>query len=266
MENPVRLKRQEISDAVSDLGWRHTLRDLRTQVRTASLGQAASVAARVAAVAGAGASTADGASAAGGADEHLRMDIRSGHLYLTLQTLALTAVTARDLELAAQIAAAVRELGLRTEPGGDERTVQVTELGIDAMDIEAIRPFWKAVLAYVDEPCTAEAGTADPKGAIVDPAGQGPPIWFQQMDEPRPQRNRIHLDINVPHDEAQGRIDNAIAAGGKLTYTAEAPAFWVFADPEGNEACICTWQARDLVPARSLGRCASRDDPDANAQ
>jgi 4a-hydroxytetrahydrobiopterin dehydratase len=26
---------------------------------------------------------------------------------------------------------------------------------------------------------------------------------------------------------------------------AEAPAFWVLADPEGNEACICTWQGRD---------------------
>ena len=27
--------------------------------------------------------------------------------------------------------------------------------------------------------------------------------WFQQMDEPRPQRNRIHFDISVPHDEAR---------------------------------------------------------------
>ena len=27
--------------------------------------------------------------------------------------------------------------------------------------------------------------------------------------------------------------------------TSEAPAFWVLADPEGNEACICTWQGRD---------------------
>jgi 4a-hydroxytetrahydrobiopterin dehydratase len=240
MGTPGRLRRQDISDAVSELGWRHTLSDLRTQVRTASLGQAAEVAARVAAVAD------EGAGAADGGDGHLRMDIRPGHLYLTLQTLAMTRVTARDLELAAQISAAVRELGLQTEPSGDERIVQVTEIGIDAMDIGAIRPFWKAVLAYVDEPGTAEAGSADPEGAIVDPAGQGPPIWFQQMDAPRPQRNRLHLDISVPHDEAQRRIDDAIAAGGKLTYTAEAPAFWVFADPEGNEACICTWQARDL--------------------
>jgi 4a-hydroxytetrahydrobiopterin dehydratase len=65
------------------------------------------------------------------------------------------------------------------------------------------------------------------------------------MDAPRPQRNRIHLDITVPHDQARSRIEAALAAGGKIVHDAEAPAFWVLADPEGNEACICTWQARD---------------------
>jgi hypothetical protein len=65
------------------------------------------------------------------------------------------------------------------------------------------------------------------------------------MDAPRPQRNRIHLDVSVPHDEAQRRIQAALAAGGTITYDAEAPAFWVLADLEGNEACITTWQGRD---------------------
>ncbi len=27
--------------------------------------------------------------------------------------------------------------------------------------------------------------------------------------------------------------------------SASAPAFWVLADAEGNEACIATWQGRD---------------------
>jgi 4a-hydroxytetrahydrobiopterin dehydratase len=65
------------------------------------------------------------------------------------------------------------------------------------------------------------------------------------MGEPRPQRNRIHLDVSVPHDEARQRMDAALAAGGTLVYDAEAPAFWVLADPEGNEACVTTWQGRD---------------------
>jgi 4a-hydroxytetrahydrobiopterin dehydratase len=65
------------------------------------------------------------------------------------------------------------------------------------------------------------------------------------MDEPRPQRNRIHFDLSVPHDEAHQRIQDTIAAGGTLVSDAEAPAFWVLADSEGNEVCICSWQGRD---------------------
>ena len=60
------------------------------------------------------------------------------------------------------------------------RPVQVLELAIDAMDIPAIQPFWRAVLGYGNEP-----GHDEPDAAIVDPAGQGPAIWFQQMDAPR---------------------------------------------------------------------------------
>jgi 4a-hydroxytetrahydrobiopterin dehydratase len=93
------------------------------------------------------------------------------------------------------------------------------------------------VLGYTDE---AEGGNG-----LVDPLGQGPAVWFQQMDAPRPQRNRIHFDVSVPHDEAHRRIEATIAAAGKLLSDAEAPAFWVLADPEGNEACVTTWQGRD---------------------
>jgi 4a-hydroxytetrahydrobiopterin dehydratase len=49
----------------------------------------------------------------------------------------------------------------------------------------------------------------------------------------------------VRHEAASARIDAAIAAGGTLLSDRAAPAFWVLADPEGNEACICTWQGRD---------------------
>jgi len=114
------------------------------------------------------------------------------------------------------------------------------EIAIDALDIPGVLPFWRAVLGYVNDP-----GSDGPPRAIVDPAGQCSAVWFQQMTEPRPQRNRIHLDISVPHDQAQQRIEAAIAAGGVLVSDAEAPAFWVLADAEGNEACITTWQGRD---------------------
>jgi 4a-hydroxytetrahydrobiopterin dehydratase len=65
------------------------------------------------------------------------------------------------------------------------------------------------------------------------------------MDAPRPERNRIHLDITVSHDEGAARVRAALDAGGRLVSDAAARAFWVLADVEGNEVCVCTWQDRD---------------------
>jgi 4a-hydroxytetrahydrobiopterin dehydratase len=227
----LRLTRQQASDAVTDLGWRYILGLLRTTVRTESMAQAADIAQRVIALAGSD------------ADQSLRMDLRPDRAVLTLQDLATGWITARETSLARQISEAVTDLGLAATPevqAGPQRSVQVIEIGIDALDIAKIRPFWKAVLGYADE-----ADHTGPEDALADPVGQGPSIWFQQMDAPRPQRNRIHFDVSVPHDEAQRRIQATQAAGGTLIYDAEAPAFWVLADPEGNEACITTWQGRD---------------------
>jgi 4a-hydroxytetrahydrobiopterin dehydratase len=227
----VALRRQEASDAVTGLGWRYVLGVLRTSVRVESLVQAADLVARVVA---AGGSDADG---------RLWMDVRRDQVVLSLQSLAIASVTQRDVELADRISSVVRGLGLRTDAGvggGAPRSVQLLEIAIDALDIASVRPFWKAVLGYGDE-----AGASGPNDPIVDPVGQGPAVWFQQMDAPRPQRNRIHLDISVPHDEARPRIEATLAAGGTLVSDAHAPAFWVLADAEGNEACVTTWQGRD---------------------
>ena len=228
-----KLTRTEASDAVSDLGWRYVLGVLRTTVPAASFADGAEVARQVAAAAGPD------------ADGSLALDVRPGGVVVSLQSRALGEVTAREARLARQITAAVRDGGHGTDPGTGgtaTRSAQMLEIAIDAMDIGSIRPFWRAVMGYVSEP-----GPDGPEDALIDPVGQGPAIWFQQMDQPRPQRNRIHFDISVPHDEAKTRIDAALAAGGRLLADDEAPAFWVLADAEGNEACITTWQGRDPV-------------------
>lgn len=147
-------------------------------------------------------------------------------------------VSQLDLALATEISSLAEQFGIVAAP----RTAQRIEVAIDALDIDAVRPFWAALLGYVDEPPRTPGGQVL---AIVDPQRIGPAFWFQQMDEPRPQRNRIHLDVSVPHDEADARIEAALAAGGTLLDGHRARAFWVLADVEGNEACVCTWQDRD---------------------
>jgi 4a-hydroxytetrahydrobiopterin dehydratase len=236
MEDPYqKLSRSEASDAVTRLGWRLVLGELRTEVRTGSLVLAADVAARAATVAG--------------AEGHLRLDVRADRVLLSLQTATAAWVTERDVELARSISTVVEETRLETVSGvdeeevgsgGGERAMQVIEIGIDALDAAAIRPFWRAVLGYVDE-----SGWSGAWDGLIDPLGQGPAVWFQRMDAPRPQRNRIHFDVSVPHDEAESRIGAALAAGGTMVNDAQAPAFRVLADAEGNEVCVTTWQGRD---------------------
>ena len=36
----------------------------------------------------------------------------------------------------------------------------------------------------------------------------------------------------------------AVAAGGRLVSDAFASSWWILADADGNEACVCTWQDR----------------------
>lgn len=217
--------RQQISDAVGAQGWRLVLGAIHAEVAVPSLTAAADIAVTAA------------AAAAEAGHDHLGIDLRADRVILRLRSPR--GVTRGDIGLAHAISAAVAVTGRATTAGAV--SVQALEIAVDALDIAAVRPFWKAVTGYVDE-----AGVSDLTGGLVDPTGRGPAIWFQQMDEPRnQQRNRIHLDIDVPHDEAAARLEAALAAGGTLLSARRAPAFWVLADAEGNEACICTWQGRD---------------------
>lgn len=164
---------------------------------------------------------------------HPDIDIRyPGTVHVTLTTHAVGGLTTLDVDLAREISALASAAGIATTGP----SIQVTELCIDTMDETKIRPFWAAVLDYA---------VVEADGSLVDPRRQGWPVWFQQMDEPRTDRNRIHLDVSVPHDVAEKRIAAALAAGGRMVSDARAKAFWILADAEGNEACICTWQDRN---------------------
>jgi 4a-hydroxytetrahydrobiopterin dehydratase len=178
------------------------------------------------------------AAAADAANHHPDVDLRyPGRVHVALTTHAVDGLTTADLGLASTISSLAVRAGLAAD-----RVSARLEVAIDALDIDAVRPFWKAVLGYEEWPPRVPGGQV---WVLVDPRRIGPAFWFQQMDAPRPQRNRIHLDVTVPHDVAEERVAAAVAAGGRIVSDDRARAFWVLADPEGNEACVCTWQDRD---------------------
>jgi 4a-hydroxytetrahydrobiopterin dehydratase len=55
----------------------------------------------------------------------------------------------------------------------------------------------------------------------------------------------MHVDLWLPHDVVADRMAAALDAGGRLVTDEHAPEFWVLADAEGNEICLCTWQERE---------------------
>ncbi len=163
------------------------------------------------------------------ARHHPAVDLRDNGVTVRLRTHDIDGLSERDVELARRISAAVRALDAPADP----TAVQTVQVAIDALVGPAVRPFWRAVLGY--------QGDDD----LVDPHGRGPSFWFQQMDAPRPQRNRLHVDVSVPHDQAEARIAAALAAGGHLVTDQYAPAWWTLADAEGNEVDVATWMGRD---------------------
>jgi len=139
------------------------------------------------------------------------------------------------VELARQISAAARKLGLSADPGAVQSLLVVP----GATSRAAVMPFWRAVLGY-------EPRADSPAEDLVDPRNRGVPFWFEQMNEPRPDGGgAIHLAVWVPYEQAEARIAAALAAGGRMVRDEFAPSWWTLADVAGNEADIATTKGRD---------------------
>lgn len=214
------LSAEQVTETVAD-PWRVVAGKLAAAYRTGSMVKGGEFVSRI-------------IDAAEEANHHPDIDLRYGSVHLTLTTHSAHQLTEADVALANRITGIAADMALEVLPA----PAAAIDLAIDALDIAAIRPFWKAVLGYSD-------GHSEEFADLVDPSGRLPTVWFQQMDSPRKQRNRVHFDLCLPQDVVHGRLQAAITAGGQLLSDEYAPAWWVLADPEGNEICLCTWQDPD---------------------
>lgn len=210
-----KLTGQQVADAGLD-DWRLVLGTLRARFATDDFASAARLTQRV-------------GEAAEAADHHPDLDLRWGRLDVAVSSHDVGGITSRDLDLARTVSALAAEEGARPDP----TSLQALEIAIDTADAGRIGPFWAAVL------------DGELSGDDVRPSkGDVPLLWFQQTEEHEEPRQRFHLDVWVPPEQVQPRIAAALAAGGTLVSDDEAPSFWVLADPDGNKACLCTWQDR----------------------
>ena len=138
------------------------------------------------------------------------------------------------------------------------------QLVIDCADPDRMARFWAAALHYELEPPPdgfeswddyyrdlglGEEDLGIGEDSIIDPSGDGPRIWFQQVPEGKTIKNRLHLDIaagggrSVPIETRRARVEaeaeRLVGLGATLVRTLAEPGLDHFAvamtDPEGNE-------------------------------
>ena len=166
--------------------------------------------------------------AAEAANHHPDVTLTYPHVDLKLISHDAGALTQRDIDLARRISEIAQDQGVAADP----HAVAEIELAPDTADLAAVGPFWAALLT----------GSTDALHGsdVVDPKGRVPLLWFQDTDHHRTPRQRFHVDLWLPHDIAEERIEAAVAAGGTVVDNDNAPSFVVLADPEGNRTCVCT--------------------------
>jgi 4a-hydroxytetrahydrobiopterin dehydratase len=174
----------------------------------------------------------------GGVSDHPpAVDVREGGVTVRLLTVAddYYGMSERDLQLARQISAVARVLGFSADPSAVQSLLVIPGAPVTV----EVMPFWRAVLGYVPR-------ADSPEEDLVDPRDRGPGLWFESMDEPRPDGGgAIHVAVWVPPEQAEARVAAALAAGGRLVRDQFAPSWWTLADAAGNEVDVATVVGRD---------------------
>ena len=119
---------------------------------------------------------------------------------------------------------------------------QLREIVIDADHPAALARFWAAAVdGYAVRPYDeaeiarlATLGLTPETDQFVLIDGPGPMICCQLRAGPRPERNRIHLDLATTDRAAE--VSRLTALGASFWY--ERGNFTVLRDPEGNQFCV----------------------------
>ncbi len=150
------------------------------------------------------------------------------------------------MEAGDRFAAAADPLGAQTRvlcaPFGNSPGVcyhehvenRIASLVVDAADAELLAQFWAAALGWQ----VVNRGTY---GASIGTENGPFEIDFRFVpDGPKAAKNRLHLDIKPLNRDQQAELDRLLALGARQVDVGQGDRSWyVLADPEGNEFCLC---------------------------
>ncbi len=117
------------------------------------------------------------------------------------------------------------------ESGHSEGVGALYAIVMDVNDLETCGKFWSQVLG-------ADILFQDERYLRLGYKGERPTLLLQRVPERHREKNRVHIDLDVPDlDAAVSRVQGL--GGHKLRHLNEYRFQWVvMADPDGNEFCL----------------------------
>ena len=111
--------------------------------------------------------------------------------------------------------------------------LKVEMVTFDCTDAQALADWWAAQFG-------GKVHTLMPGEFFVVNLAEGPNLGFQQVDDPTPGKNRLHLDLNVGAERRDGEVERLRQLGAEVLYEIDEPGghHVTMADPEGNEFCV----------------------------
>ena len=120
-----------------------------------------------------------------------------------------------------------------------DRPSRLARFWAAAVDGYAVRPYDADEIARL-----AERGLTPETDPVVMVDGPGPTLCFQQLGGPRPERNRVHLDIST--QDRVSEVARLVQIGAAIVR--EERTYTVLHDPEGNNFCVVDASEADQQP------------------
>ena len=106
-------------------------------------------------------------------------------------------------------------------------------LVLDCADAGELAEFWAPALGFTN--VWADGGYV----LLLDPNEVEPRLLLQQVDEPKPGKNRLHFDLHTADVDGEvARLEGLGAVRGQR-FEEHGTHWTVMTDPEGNEFCVC---------------------------
>lgn len=112
-------------------------------------------------------------------------------------------------------------------------SLRVSAAVLDVTDMKRAVSFWTQALGY------ETTHVSDAWVNLSDPKGKGLDVGLQPNKDPKPDVNRVHLDLTADDVQAEvKRLERLGARRADWPYYAPGSTYVVMLDPEGNEFCV----------------------------